>query len=95
MNERGRVVVRGRNILRQPLLDSTEANLIEIYDQDNRLIAFFVHIFTDNTWGLCTKDDPDWAEMCIRYGFSALKPGTQFNDLLTEGVGPFMHRSKP
>ena len=90
MAERGRVIVRGRDILRPPLLDSNEANMVEIYDSEHNLVAFLARIFTDDTWGLCTKDDPDWPEMCIRYGFSTLKSKIPFKDIISEGVRPFI-----
>lgn len=90
-NVRGKVIVRGKNILQAPLLESNEANLIEFYNADGHLIAFFVRIFTDDTWGFCTKEDKDWPEMCVRYGFSSLKAGTGFKDVITEGVRPFIH----
>lgn len=88
MNERGRVVVRGQNIMCPPLLESNDVNLIEFYDSHNELTAFFVRIFTDDTWGLCTKNDPDWAEMCVRYGFS--KVNGPADRIIREGVRPFI-----
>ena len=85
-NPRGRVVVRGKNILQAPLYDGPEANMIEFYGADDTLVAFFARIFTDNTWGFCTKGDADWPEMCVRYGFATLNPGASFKDIVTNGV---------
>lgn len=90
MNERGRVIVRGSNIMLAPLLDSPDANMVEIYDAQHNLVAFLARIFTDDTWGLCTKDDPDWPEMCIRYGFSGLKPHVPPKEIISQGVRPFI-----
>jgi hypothetical protein len=86
---RSRVVVRGSDIRKPPLLDSTEPQVIEMYDVDNQLVAFLVRIFTDSTWGLCTKHDPDWPEMCVRYGFSTLR-NVPLQNVIRDGVRPFI-----
>ena len=91
--ERGKVIVRGRDLMRPPLLDSSEPQIIELYDEEHNLIAFLARIFTDNTWGLCTKADPDWPEMCVRYGFNTLKRNTPVKDIINEGVRPFLART--
>ena len=83
---RTRVVVRGKNILRPPLIDSTEPEMVEIYDSDNRISAFFTRLPPGNLWGMSTRADPDWPEMCIRYGFSTLKSNVALTDVVHHGV---------
>ena len=76
--------------MRAPLLDTDEANLIELHGPDGQLVAFMARIFSDNTWGLCTQGDPDWPEMCVRYGFSTLTAGTPVGDIIKDGVRQHM-----
>lgn len=90
MTTRGKVIVRSKNILSVPLLESADANMVEFHDRNGNLIAFFARIFNDDTWGLCTQADPDWPEMCVRYGFSTLRPGAGFSDVVKDGVRPFI-----
>ena len=85
---RSRVVVRGSDVRRAPLLDSTEPHIIEMYDGDE-LVAFLVRVFTDSTWGLCTKNDPDWPEMLVRYGFGTVR-GASVQTVIKDGVRPFI-----
>ncbi len=80
--------------MRPPLLDSNEPHTIELYDSDQNLVAFMTRIFTEDTWGLCTKADPDWPEMCVRYGFSAVGPQASLKDIVTNGVRPFISERK-
>lgn len=75
--------------MRPPLLDTAEANSVEFYDRDGQLMSFFTRVFNDDTWGLCTRGDADWAEMCVRYGFSTVgKVPPQ--KLILEGVRPYI-----
>lgn len=89
---RGRIVVRGRDIAQKPLLDSHEAQAIEIYDAFGDPMALLVRILSDDTWGLCTKGDADWEAMKVQYGLAALRPGTQFQDLVGAGIAPHVEK---
>jgi len=64
-----RVVVRGSNILRAPLLDTKDASILEFYDGNNSLMALLVRVLSTNAWGLVTQNDPDWHETLVRYGY--------------------------
>lgn len=76
MDINSRLVVRGANILRPPLLDTREASILEFYDGNNQLMALLVRVLSTNAWGLVTKNDPDWNETRMRYGYLNLKqPG--------------------
>ena len=95
MNElpkQGRVVVRGPDIRKPPLLDSSEPAMIEVYDSFGDPMALLVRIMSDDTWGFCTKGDPDWEAMLLRFGLIKLAPGTTFKALLTQGIAPFVER---
>ena len=83
---RGRVIVRGRDIMKPPLLDSAEAQVVEVYDGFGDPMALLVRILSDDTWGLVTKGDPDWEALRVQYGLCNLKPGTSFDDIVTKGV---------
>lgn len=65
----GRIVVRGSNILRPPLLDTSEAALIEFRDRHGDLHALFCRILADDMWGLVTRNDPEWQGVLLRYGY--------------------------
>lgn len=64
-----RVVVRGSNILKAPLLDTKDASILEFYDGNNKLMALLVRVLSTNAWGLVTQNDPDWNEALVRYGY--------------------------
>ena len=68
-----RIVVRGSNILRPPLLDTRDATILEFYDGNNQLMALLVRVLSTNAWGLVTQNDPDWNEARIRYGYLDVK----------------------
>jgi len=91
---RGRVVVRGANILRPPLLDSTEPNVIEIYDGFGDPMALLIRILSDDTWGLCTKTDPDWDALRMRYGLARMSPGVPASIITDASVAPNLEVSK-
>lgn len=64
-----RLVVRGSNILKPPMLDTKEASILEFYDGNNQLMALLLRVLSTNAWGLVTKNDPDWVESLVRYGY--------------------------
>jgi hypothetical protein len=64
------IVVRGNNILAPPMLATTDAQTIEFRDGFGDLTALFVRVFgSTGMWGLVTKDDEDWTETLIRFGY--------------------------
>lgn len=66
--KRSRIRVLGPNIMQPPLLESEDASAVEFYDGFDELIALFVRI-NDEMWGLVTKNDPDWYDVLVRYGY--------------------------
>jgi hypothetical protein len=83
-NEKSRIVVRGPNILRPPLLDTTGATLIEFYGPDDKLMALVVNVLSPFAWCLVTKDDPDWGTTLLRYGY--LNIDRPIQDILRTGI---------
>lgn len=69
--KQGRVTVYGRNILKPPLCDSDEAQMIVTRDASGAPMMLLFRLAGDE-WGLTTPDDKDWGALCIRYGL--LKP---------------------
>ena len=88
----GRVIVRGADLRTAPLLDTADANSVEFYDRTGQLMCFFTKVFNDDTWGLCTRGDADWPEMCVRYGFAAVNAAPA-QQLISDGVRPFIRGS--
>ena len=66
---RGRICVRGRSVLQPPMLESSEAEIVEIYDVFADLMALLVRL-KDDIWSLVTKEDPDWKDTLVRYGYA-------------------------
>jgi len=64
-----RIVVRGPNVMDPPLIETDSAHLIEFRDSFGELNALMVRVFSDELWGLVTRNDPDWKSMLIRYGY--------------------------
>jgi hypothetical protein len=69
---KSRITVRSNNVLQPPLLDTTEASIIEFRDRFGALNALFCRVLSDDMWGLVTKNDPDWDATLIRYGYHRL-----------------------
>lgn len=69
----GRVTVYGRDMMRAPLCDDRDAQIIVIRDVADSPIVLMVRLAGD-TWGMCTPDDKDWNEMCIRFGVMPPRP---------------------
>lgn len=63
----GRVTVYGKDIMRPPLCDSEDAQMIVARDSAGSPVILLIR-FADDTWGLVTPDDKDWAAMCVRFG---------------------------
>jgi hypothetical protein len=66
---KARIVVRSPNMMAPPLLETNGAHLIEFRDGFGELNALMVRIFSDEMWGLVTRNDPDWKSMLVRYGY--------------------------
>ena len=71
------VVVRGGGIMQPPLLTTTEAKTIEFRDGYGELVALLIRVFgASEMWGLVTKEDDDWTETLVRYGYLDLTRST-------------------
>jgi hypothetical protein len=74
MSDRGKakVIVRSGNILKAPLLETSDAYIMEFYDSYGDMHALMIKMLNDECWGLITRDDPAWPNILVRYGY--LKP---------------------
>ncbi len=72
--KRGSVAVYGTDVMRPPLCDSAEAQMVVVRNVAGSPIVLLVRLNGD-TWGLSTPDDADWPEMCLRFGL--VQPGQQ------------------
>ena len=69
----GRVTVYGRNILRPPLCDDADAQMVVVRNVAGEPIVLLARLAGD-TWGLSTPDDKDWNAMCVRFGLARPRP---------------------
>ena len=65
--EPGRLVVSG-GPLKPELLVTSEATMLGFYDRFGDLNVVLHRIFNDDTWGLVTKQDPDWKSILGKLG---------------------------
>lgn len=72
----GKVTVYGKDILKPPLCDSADAQMIVVRDQAGTPAILLVRLAGDS-WGLSTPDDKDWPEMCVRFGLLQPPPTAQ------------------
>ena len=85
MNSRAKLIVRGRDIMQPPLLETDNAHIIEIRDEFGDLTSLMVYgIFGGDMWGLVTKDDDDWSAMLVRYGY--MTPNRPLNQIIKAGL---------
>lgn len=84
---RGRVTVYGSDMRKPPLVDSSEPELILIRDGFGEPLTLLVRILSEDTWGLVTRGDPDFADMLVRSGLARLRGGVSAQQLIREGVG--------
>ena len=64
----GTIIVRG-NIREAPLLTTKDAKAVEVYDNDDNLIAVMHKVISENFWGVTTIKDPDWIECLSQLGY--------------------------
>jgi len=62
-----------KDALSKPLYETNEASVVEFFDRNNSMNALLCRQFSDDTWALVTKVDPDWHECLIRMGYINVK----------------------
>lgn len=62
--------VRALKGVKQVLLDTHEATIIEFRDRFDDLNALITRHFTDDMWIFVTKSDPDWHDHLVRLGYA-------------------------
>ena len=82
---RSKIVIRGSDVLKPPLLETEDAQIIEIYGPFNDLVALMVRILSEDMWGLVTKVDDDWLATLVRYGY--VQPGKSIEEVIRHGLG--------
>ena len=85
MADKPKIVVRGGNVLKPPLLVTEDAYVIEFRDGFNDLNALMFRVLSDEMWGLVTKDDPDWHATLVHYGY--IEVSGSVKDIITHGQG--------
>ena len=78
----GRVTVYGSNIMRPPLCDDSDAQIVVVRSVTGEPVLVLARLAGDN-WGLSMPDDADWAETCVRLGL--MKPG-RAADVLAKAI---------
>ena len=63
----GRLVVSG-GPLKPDLLSTHEATVLGFYDRFGDLHTVIYRVFTDDMWGMVTKQDEDWQATLVRLG---------------------------
>ena len=79
MPDKGRIRIVG-SVLKPPICETSEATVVEFYDGFGDLMAVVCRMFSDDTWGLVTKADPDWETTLIRLGY--VQPSTTTRELV-------------
>ena len=73
MATNGRVTVYGHDVLRPPLCDDPDAQMIVVRSAAGDPMLLLVRLAGDD-WGLSTPDDKDWGAMCVRFGLAPPRP---------------------
>lgn len=75
MNDEQRIIVRGANVLDKPLLETSQAKVVEFYGSDGQLNALLIKgILSPDLWMFANKLDEDWQQVLIRFGYADIKP---------------------
>ena len=88
-------MVYGPDVMKAPLLDSPEPNMVMLKDSLGDPKVLLVRILSDDTWGMCTKGDPDWTAMLVRYGFKDVDPKAGLKDIVENGVDKYVGPAEP
>lgn len=65
-----RIVVKGADLTKPPLLDTEDAVAVEIVNPRGELIAILHKMFDSDVWGVTTRDDEDWEAAKATLGYS-------------------------
>jgi len=64
-----RIVVRGKDIREEPLLDTEEASAVEMYDSLGNLVVIVHRMGNSEYYGVTTNQDPDWEAAKEQLGY--------------------------
>ena len=74
----GRVTVYGSNVMRPPLCDDQDAQMVVVRSVSGAPMIILYRLAGDS-WGMSTPDDKDWSAVCVRLG---LMPPRPFADVI-------------
>lgn len=69
-----KLVVRGKDIRQEPLLETEEARSVEILDSQGQLVAVMHKMFDTEYWGISTIQDSDWENVKKKLGYTNKTP---------------------
>ena len=69
----GRVTVYGSNVMRPPLCDDPDAQMVVVRSVSGDPMIILYRLAGDS-WGLSTPDDRDWGAVCVRLGLMNPRP---------------------
>lgn len=79
-----KVVIRPKNILKQAVVEIRDPQVLELYDNNDNLIAVLTQLFNDNLWGMVTKGDPDFNTTLVQLGLAKIIPDTTLKKVMSE-----------
>lgn len=65
-----KIVVRGNDIRKKPLLETEEACAVEMYDSLGNLVAIVHRMGNSDYYGVTTNRDPDWENAKAQLGYT-------------------------
>lgn len=80
---KAKIIVRTDNIMKAPLIETSDAYIMEFYDSFGDMHALMIKMLNDECWGLVTRDNPAWLSILVRYGYASDTDITQH--MLTQG----------
>lgn len=69
MAAKNTLIVRSMGIFKPPLLVTNEAMAVEMYGENNELIAVIHRVLDGNYWTFTSNKDPDWHEVIRQLGY--------------------------
>ena len=81
------LVVRGANVLDEPLYETQECHTVEFYDAQGTLCALLIRgVLAPDGWAFANKLDDDWNETLLRFGYRDI-PKTEFKNVMQGKAG--------
>jgi len=65
----GKIVLRTKDITAPPIAISEEADVVEVYNESEELIAVLMQVLDSHHWACTTKQDGDWESAKKQLGY--------------------------